>query len=438
MRYDWLFEPISDAEPCGPDLDDAGDETYLNYVLSVTGRIPDQYYDVRDNKPFDRTTIKVRDEVEAIDALLRQTRDVRLLCIEARFYSFAGDLAGFADCIEAIAGLVERFWPDVNPKAIDGDFTIRQNVVSGLDDWKQVIQPLQHATLVRDKRLGPIMYRYVAVANGSTAKREEETVPSIGDVQHALAAEENRAQSDISFAAATRAAAALTKIRETFIENSGYDFAPSFDRLAAFLTELIELFRAARPELASQPSSVEEERAGESGEEAATGTSIPEVRAMQLTGVITNHADAAAALLAIETYFATREPSTPALILVHQARTLVGKPLIHALEVLLPEAAPRAMIKIQGDITVQLNMAQLKQLTADVPKLGDGANGAAAGANSFSADSRAEAMTLMAEVEHFYKAAEPSSPVPMLLAKAGGFANRDFNTIVKDLMGSPS
>ena len=77
------------------------------------------------------------------------------------------------------------------------------------------------------------------------------------------------------------------------------------------------------------------------------------------------HADAAAALLAVETYFAANEPSTPALILVHQARTLVGKPLIHALEVLLPEAAPRAMIKIQGEINVQLNMTQLKQLTAD-------------------------------------------------------------------------
>jgi type VI secretion system protein ImpA len=437
MRYDWLFEPISDAEPCGPDLDDVGDETYLNYVLAVTGRIPDQYYDVRDNKPIDRSAIKVKDEVEAIDALLKQTRDVRLLCIEARFHSFAGDLASFADCIEAIAGLVERFWLDVHPKAIDGDLTIRQNVVSGLDDWKQIIQPLQHASLVRDKRIGPVVYRYVAVANGSTAKREDETVPSMGDVHHALAAEENRAQSDISFAAATRAAAALAKIRGTFIENSGYDFVPGFDRLAAFLSQLVELFRAARPELANQPVAAEEQAAAQSVEEAASGTSVPEIRAVQLTGVITNHADAAAALLAIETYFATREPSTPALILVHQARTLVGKPLIHALEVLLPEAAPRAMIKIQGDITVQLNMAQLKQLTADVPKLGDGANGAAAGENTFSADSRVEAMTLMAEVEHFYKAAEPSSPVPMLLAKAGGFANRDFNTIVKDLMGPP-
>ena len=43
-------------------------------------------------------------------------------------------------------------------------------------------------------------------------------------------------------------------------------------------------------------------------------------------------------------------------------------------------------------------------------------------------------MTLIAEVEHFFKVAEPSSPVPMLLTKANGYANRDFNAILKDLI----
>ena len=43
-------------------------------------------------------------------------------------------------------------------------------------------------------------------------------------------------------------------------------------------------------------------------------------------------------------------------------------------------------------------------------------------------------MTLMAEVEHFYKSAEPSSPVPMLLGKASGYFNRDFSAILRDLI----
>lgn len=438
MRYDWLLEPVSEAEPCGPDLDDAGDDRYLNYVLSVAGRIPDQYYDPRTGKPIDRTTIKIKEELETIGALLKQTRDLRLLSIEARFHSFVGDLGGFADCLEASAGLVERFWQDVHPKATDGDFTMRQAVLSGLDDWKQVIQPLQHAALVRDKRIGPVMFRHAAIANGSAESRADETVPPLGDVQHALASEENRAQSDLSFDAALRASASLGRMREIFIENSGYDFVPSFDRLTAFFAQLLELFQAARPELASRAAAVQEEASAENEAGDASGLLVPQPEVVRAAGLVTNQAEAAAALLAIEGYFAAHEPSTPALILVHQARTLVGKPLIHALEVLLPEAAPRAMIKIQGDINVQLNMVQLKQLTAEVPELAKGANGAATDATAFSANSRTEAMTLMAEVEHFYKMAEPSSPVPMLLAKASGFSNRDFNAIVKDLMTPPS
>ena len=43
-------------------------------------------------------------------------------------------------------------------------------------------------------------------------------------------------------------------------------------------------------------------------------------------------------------------------------------------------------------------------------------------------------MTLMAEVEHFYKSAEPSSPVPMLLARRADISNRDFSAILRDLM----
>lgn len=437
MRYDWLLDPVSEAEPCGPDLDEVGDEKYLNYVLAVSGRIPERYYRSDTGKPIDRADIKLKDEVETIDGLLKETRDLRLLCIEARFQSFAGDLSGFADCLDAIAGLTAKFWGDVHPKPIDGDFTFRQNGLSGLDDWLQIIQPLQHAALVRDKRLGPIMFRQFAVASGAAEKREDEMVPELGEIHRSLAAEENRAASDLSLEATTRAAAALARVRETFIENSGYDYVPSFDRLEAFLAQLLELFRTARPELAAAVATAADEATADA-DGAAEGVA-PLPKASPLKGLVASHADASAALLAVETYFAAHEPSTPALILVHQARALVGKPLIHALEILLPEAAPRAMIKIQGEINVQLNMVQLKQLTEDVPTLANGANGSATEAvAAFAATSRSEAMTLIAEVEHFFKSAEPSSPVPMLLARANGFANRDFSAILKDMIGPPA
>src|SRR5262245_1851885 len=432
MRYDRLLEPVSEAEPCGPDLDEAGDDQYLNYVLAVSSRLPERFF--RGDRPFDRAEMKLKDETDVIGGLLGRTRDLRLLCIEARFQSFAGELPGFADCLEAAAGLVVKFWADVHPKAFDGDFTLRQNNLSGLDDFSQIIQPLQYAPLVRDRRLGVITFRQYAVAGGGAEKRADETVPEIGEIQRSIASDENRAMSDLSYDAIVRAAAALPKVREAFIENSGYDFVPSFDRLTAFLAEVLELFRASRPELVAAAAAEEAAQADGAAGEAGEGEAAALPRAAALTGMVKSHAAAAAALLAVEEYFAAREPSTPALILVHQARSLVGKPLIHALEILLPDAAPRAMIKIQNEINVQLNMTQLKQLTNEMPKVANAANAAETGSETFTAESRADAMTSIAEVEHFFKVAEPSSPVPMLLTKANGYANRDFNAILKDLI----
>lgn len=432
MRYDWLFNPISESDPCGPDLDEAGDDEYLNYVLAVSGRIPERFYRADNGKPFDRTELKLKDEVDAIGGLLKRTRDLRLLCIEARFQSFAGEVAGVADCLEAIAGLVARFWADVHPKAFEGDFTLRQNSLSGLDDWLQIIQPLQQAVLVRDRRLGPITFRQYLVGSGGADKREDEAVPEVGEIQRAIAADENRAMSDVTYDAALRAAAALPKMRELFVENSGYDYVPSFDRLAAFFAQLLELFRAARPDLTALAPPEQSQPGDEAAGEGGAVATVPQ--APVAMGLVKSHGSAAAALLAVEEYLAAYEPSTPALILVHQARSLVGKPLIHALEVLLPEAAPRAMIKIQSEINVQLDMTQLKQLTDSVPRLANGANGSDAVEQGFTAQTRTEAMTLITEVEHFFKVAEPSSPVPMLLTKATGYVNRDFSAILKDLI----
>lgn len=432
MRYDWLFEPVSETEPCGPDLDEVGDEDYLNYVLAVSGRIPERYYRADTGKPFDRAEINLKNEVDAIGRLLQRTRDLRLLAIEARFQSFAGELPGFADCIEAISGLVGKFWADVHPKAFEGDFTLRQNGLSGLDDFGQVIQPLQNAPLVRDRKLGPVTFRHFLVADGKAENRPEETPVDLADIHRTLGSDENRATCDLNYQAVVRAVAALSKARETFIENCGYDYVPSFDRLTVFFDQLLTLFHTARPDLAAAAVEAQEEQAAADAGAGEGTASAP--RPAPVAGLIKSHSAAAAALFAVEEYFAAHEPSTPALILIHQARTLVGKPLIHALETLLPEAAPRAIIKLQGEPNMHLNMAQLKQLTAGVPKLASSANGATDPQGSYAAATRSEAMTLMSEVEHFYKQAEPSSPVPMLIGKATGYLNRDFGAILKDLI----
>jgi type VI secretion system protein ImpA len=148
---------------------------------------------------------------------------------------------------------------------------------------------------------------------------------------------------------------------------------------------------------------------------------------------VADHAAASAALLVAEQYFARTEPSSPSLILVHQARTLVGQPLVVALDTLLPEMADRALISVDNRAGLQLAMSRMRSLTADAT------NGATpsperAPAPDYAAQTRQEAESLIHGVEAFFHRTEPSSPIPMLLAKARTFMNRDFSAILADIV----
>jgi type VI secretion system protein ImpA len=48
--------------------------------------------------------------------------------------------------------------------------------------------------------------------------------------------------------------------------------------------------------------------------------------------------------------------------------------------------------------------------------------------------SREDAGRMLSAVEQFFRTNEPSSPVPVLLARARTFINKDFNAILAELM----
>ncbi len=52
----------------------------------------------------------------------------------------------------------------------------------------------------------------------------------------------------------------------------------------------------------------------------------------------------------------------------------------------------------------------------------------------FVARTRADAAALMQSVENFFRRVEPSSPIPILLEKARGYLNRDFSSIMSELL----
>jgi type VI secretion system protein ImpA len=116
--FDSITQPLTADDPCGPDLDLAADDGYLNFLANAEGLLPSSFFS--DGQPFDRSTIDIDNQVAAIGTLLARTRDLRLVTLLARFLLLNDDLPGFGRALEAIATLLETQWEAVHPRAEDG------------------------------------------------------------------------------------------------------------------------------------------------------------------------------------------------------------------------------------------------------------------------------------------------------------------------------
>ncbi len=110
-----LCTPFSDADPCGPDLDKESDSDYLNFFAGVEGVLPTTFFSLEDGSPFERSTVDIKGQLDAITPLLRRTRDIRLLILQARLSILNKDLGGFALNLAATAYWLDKFWNAVHP-----------------------------------------------------------------------------------------------------------------------------------------------------------------------------------------------------------------------------------------------------------------------------------------------------------------------------------
>ena len=444
MNYDKITDPISPDAPCGADLLLEDDPDFLDYFFEAPERMPTKYYDLVREELFDPKSIDFKGEEKQIEALLKRTRDLRLLGIQARFQILAGRLDGFCDAFTAMADLLEAHPADVHPQ-VNGDNNERRNALEELNTLATVTMPLQYATLVEDRRSGAVNQRMYLLATGQVEPREDEEAGDVGALLSALSNEANQKGVDNAYEKLTAAKDAVTRIIAVTKAQEDSPFTPEIDKLDERLGELLELIAQARPDLGGSSAEADAAQSGEGedvlpGDEGvddvgAVGSAAP-AQASTLSGpvVIPTHSAARLALEVVEQYFATKEPSAAALLLVTQARLLIGKPLVEALDTLLPDHASQAKIDFGAETGFVISMDRLRALSSEMR--------AAAGPDSSEAEgqvpsvisTRPDAASVIKAVEDFYRRSEPVSPIPILLLKARGFLDKDFHAIVKELM----
>ncbi len=432
-----LTAPVSDEDPCGADLDLAGDPDFLNFLARAEGLLPSSYFSGPEGRPFDRSTIDFDAELAAAQPLLARTRDIRLMVLLAKFSVLSRDLDSFVVCIDAIAHLLGSRWDDVHPRGEAGSFAVRAAVLETLNDSAPVLIPLQYAPLVHSKRFGAVAYRNLMFASGEATPRESEQTIDAPNIDRAFM------EADLAALIETRATFESLKAALATIEKccgaGASDAAVSLEKVVALVDKI---FTTLNEIVAKRdPSAAVATAAGDGQDRSEEAAGAPTA-----TGAIRSYADVLSALAAIDAYFCRHEPSNPALLLVRQVRQLAGKSLLDVLQVLMPSQISEVKFRLGGSQSVDIPIENLASLaTIDAPDMDGGEpsqNDAAEAPPAPSAPpkvgSRQEAFALLEQIGAYYRLAEPSSPISLILDRARGFANRDFLSILKDLLPKSS
>jgi len=426
--------PLADGESCGPDLFDSFDPAFETYMNDVEMRLPAAFFDAEGRPAVKPDSIDLEAEWSAVAALLARSRDLRLLANYGQFCAVARDPDALADCLRLMADLLDSYPDDVHPR-IGEDVIDRTNAIELLATRATVVMPLEFTPLVRDRRLREISFRRIALARGERTAQGGETAEDVEALFGALRAAENADAATASHATLGRIREAVTRIERRCLQHETHPFRPNLEDLTARLDDLIGVLEEARPELGgtTAPDAAEAPEDTDAAAELEGAAAMPD-EAAPAVGRITDTAQARAALDALEAYFRLHEPSSPGLVLVRQARQLVGRPLVEALDLLVPEMAGRARIDFGRDTGFVLTMERMRALSEIAPAE-DGP--ATAEIPDFTVTGRKQATALMSALEAYYTGKEPSSPIPVLLTRARGCLNQSFTAILAEFLPAP-
>lgn len=434
-----LNESLAADAPCGPDLDLEGDLDFANGIARVEGLLPASFF-TRDEEgkaqPFDRSTIDFDKEHRALAALVERSRDLRVLALMARLSILDRDLAGFASTLQAVALLLQDRWEAVHPQGDGGDFGFRAAVLQSLDDMPTVMLPLQHVVLAQSRRHGAITFRAVMTADGEVPAREGETSLDRGDIERAMADAEPDALS-ARLGEITRVCEAVEAIRSATLAKAGHEGVVDLERIRVLAARIRGFVEAAAGggDVAGTPPP-----GPDASDEEATVAGEVAPRTVGPRPALATIAEASAALAAAGRYLRRCEPSSPAEVLVRQAQGLIGKPFVEVMRILVPSRAAETTITLGGGRGLKLSFEQL----ADLPDPGidaavedvtpDEAEEGGASEEGPSIASRGDAVARIRDAAAFFRQREPSSPIPLLLDRAIGLVDRDFLSILKDVL----
>ncbi|WP_069268861.1 type VI secretion system protein TssA [Paraburkholderia nodosa] len=332
---EWL-EPLTQAQPCGPDLE--YDAQFRELEEAVSGRPEAEYGDT--------LVAAVAPDWEAADALgtalMARTRDLRVVMHLARARWVREGITGLADGLVLTAALLERHWEHVHPQldASDGDdATARINALAAWTAAGGVLAGLMDSPLLQGR--SPVTLREWSYANGEAVAPEGHTMISLTAIEASIAVSPDAARS--AKRAFDAAYASVRAIEATLAERVGATQSLDFASLKALLERASSLLATG-----VHPGEAQMHQADEPGV-ASPAAAIGNAS----SSTIGSRADVAATLQRICAWYAQHEPASPVPLLLERARGLVEKSFVDLLKDLAPEGLAQ-LTQVVGTAAVEI------------------------------------------------------------------------------------
>lgn len=322
---DALQAPVSEASPCGDDLE--YDPAFTALETAAQGK-PEQQFGDTVIPAVDPDWRTVAQEAQA---LLGRTKDARAAVLLLRAGTRTQGVAGFAMGLRLLIGLLDRYWEGIHPKLDaddDNDPTMRLNALAPLTDEGMVLRDLYDASIGTARGIGAIRVRDIAIAHNALAPAGAEASYSAAQVQGGL--ESIHAETPQLLQSLMEAPALVATLQSLIVERTGR--ADSID--LAPLRTIANVLGKAAAAVAPQTQSGEAAAPGADGAEpGATGTA----RAAA-PGEIRSRQDALQTLDRVIHYLEQAEPGNPAPLLIARAKKLIGVSFFEIMADLAPNA----------------------------------------------------------------------------------------------------
>jgi len=310
-----LLSPLGDDAPGGPDL--VYDPVFVEMEQAALGKPERQYGDkVYPAEPPDWPAVH-----ERVLALLPRTRDLRVAVMLARSAARMHGLAGYAQGLSLVRGLLDGQWDHVHPQldaSDSNDPTMRMNALVPLAAADAGLQDLRAAALSPVR--GSITVRDVELAFAPGNAGAGETVPSESGLLSALGELMAKHPEAAAHAAAVQEAAKAIDAR---LQSQVGAAAPE---LGPLLTLAATLGRAVAR--ASGRTSDDVDAPAAAGGDGGGGVAV---------GAIRNRGDAARELGRVCEWIERNEPSNPAPLLIRRAQRLMDKNFLEIIRDLAPD-----------------------------------------------------------------------------------------------------